>query len=119
MDRKILLHRRLLLIVNGLSQHIENTPQRILSHRYGNRRAGRNRVHAASQTIRTSHSDTFYRIIAKILSHLHHQPAAVIQRNLDGLVDFRNLALGELDVDNRTDDLCDFANILFCHLVSP
>ena len=118
-DWKVFFHLWPFFIVNWLAQYIENTAQRILTNRYGNRRAGCNGVHTTSQTIGGSHCDTSYGIVTKILCNLNGQAAAVFQRNSDCLVDFRNLALGELDIHDRTDDLCDLTSILFCHLASP
>ena len=118
-DRKVLFHLWLFFIVDRLAQYVENTAQRILTNRYGNRCAGCNGVHTTSQTIGGSHCDTSYGIVTKILCNLDGQGAAILKRYLDCLVDFRNLALGELDIHDRTDDLRDLTSILFCHLASP
>ena len=47
-DWKIFFHLWLFFIVNGLAQHVENTPQRILTNRNRNRRSGCNGVHTTS-----------------------------------------------------------------------
>ncbi len=118
-NRKICVYFRLLFIVNRLTQNIEDTSQCLLAHRDGNRRPGCHGLHTANQAIGTAHGDTTNRIITQMLGYLGHQGTAFLPVNPDRFIDLRQLSLAELNIQNGTDDLCDLAYVLFCHLVSP
>ncbi len=119
MDGKMLLHHRLFFIIDCLTQNIEDTSQSVLAYRHRNGRSGSHGLHAADQTVSTAHGDTSHRIITQMLGYLSRQAAAVFCGDLDRLIDLRQFSLAELDIQNRTDDLCDLTNVLLCHLVSP
>ena len=54
-----------------------------------------------------------------MLSNLYNQPAAVFQRNIDCFVNLRQITFLEFDIQNGTDNLSNFTNIITCHLFSP
>ena len=103
------------LIVNGLTQNVEDPPQCLFSYRNGNGRTGGNRIHAPHQTVGAAHGDTSHGVIAQMLGDLHGQLSAVSGRNANRFVDLRQLTLIEADVQHRTDDLRNLAPIFYCH----
>ena len=119
MDRKLLFCLRLLFIVDGLAQYVENTSQRILSHRDHDRSSGGHGFHTADKAVCGTQSDTSYRIVTKMLGNLHHKRAPVLPGDLNGVIDLRKSALGKLNIQNGTDDLSDLTNAFLCHPLSP
>ena len=106
------------LVVNGLSQHIEDTSQGVFTHRHSNRRAGGDGFHASHQAVRGAHGNTSHGIVAQMLGYFHRQFTAVPARNHDCLVDFRQLALTKADIQHRTNDLGNPSYIFSCHKTS-
>ena len=103
-------------IVYWFSQYVENTSQCIFSNRYGNRCSGGNRLHPPYQTVGRTHGDTFNRIVTQMLCRFHNQFSPVFGRNMDCFINFRELPLTELDVQDSTDNLSDLSTVSFCHL---
>ena len=54
-----------------------------------------------------------------MLRHLNGELFSVLQRNPDRIIDLRQIAFLELDVQYGTDDLDDLTHFLVCHVFSP
>ena len=119
MDRPLLIGLRCLDLIDRITENIEQSAQCVLADRHGNRCAGCDGIHATDKSIRWSQSNTSYCIITQMLSNLYNQPAAVFQRNIDCFVNLRQITFLEFDIQNGTDNLSNFTNIITCHLFSP
>ena len=112
-DRQILHIRRRFFVVDRLTDDVKDTPERLLSYRYRDRRSGGDRLHPAHQTVRRSHRDALYGVVTQMLGNLHHKRAAIRRRNMNRIVYARKLSFRKLNVKYRTDNLSDFAFYLF------
>ena len=118
-DRKLFLRFRSFFIVDRLSQNIENSSKCLLTDRHHDRSAGRYGIHAADKTVGGTESDASYRIITEMLGNLNREDPAILCGDLNGVIDLRQPALGNFDIQNGTDDLSNFTNVFLCHLTSP
>ena len=119
MDRQMRFHLRLLLIINGFAQNVENTSQGLFANRNADRRASCYCFHASHKSVCASHGDAADSIVTQMLRYLSSQCGPILCFDADRLIDLRQLALAELNIQNGTDDLRHLAYILFCHVVSP
>ncbi len=103
-------------LVDGLTHDVENSAQRRVSDRHGDRTACVGHGLSAHQTFRGVHRDRTDSIFTKVLGHLQHEAVAVVVC-FERVENLRQVIL-ELDVNDRADDLCKFADC-FCHVVSP
>ena len=54
-----------------------------------------------------------------MLSNFYNEFSAVFERNVNCIVNLRQMAFLEFDIQYGTDNLCDFTNIITCQLFSP
>ena len=62
-------------------------------------------LHAAAQAVGRAHRDGAHPVVAEVLLHLQGEDAAVVELDLEGVVDLRQLIWRKLDVDHRPGDL--------------
>ncbi len=101
--------------VDRLAEQIEHAAQRGLADGHRDRRAGVDALLAADQAVGAAQGDAADAAAAEVLLHLAGQvelDALVLGVDLDGVVDRRQVAFGELDVERRADDLRDVADVL-------
>ena len=115
MDRQIFCCFRSRLFINWLTKNVENTSQCIFTNGNRDGSACCDCVHTTNQTICRSHGYTSYRIIAQMLSNLNRKILSIFQRNFDGIVDFRQTAGIELDIQYGADNLSYLTDIFLCH----
>ena len=82
------------------------------------------RLHAALHAVGRLHRDGAHAVLAEVLLDLDDdvdRPGAARPSRLDahGVVDRRQVAVRELDVDDRADDLDDLADVLCCSANLP
>jgi peptide chain release factor 1 len=101
--------------VHGLAEHVHDAPQRSRSHRHRDRRASVDRRHPPLHAVGRLHRHRPHPVLAEVLLHLadHVDDGSVRAgaAHLDGVVDRRQVAALELDVDDRTDDLNDLPRL--------
>ena len=102
------------LVVHRLTQQVEHAAQALVTHRHPDGLAGVHGICAAHQTIGAAHGNAACHIVAGQLSDLHHQLLAVVV-DLNGVEQVRQLAILELDVQHRADDLDHLADVFFGH----
>ena len=102
------------LIVHRLTQQVEHAAQALVTHRHPDGLAGVHGIRAAHQAIGAAHGNAAGHIVAGELSDLHHQLLAVVV-DLNGVEQVRQLAILELDVQHRADDLDHLADVFFGH----
>ena len=117
MNRLIGNLRRSRFIINYFAKDIENTSQCLFSYRYCNRSSGCNCIHSPYKTISRTHGDTSHCIISKVLRYFHNQNTAVFGVYFNCFINFRQVALRELNIQYGTDDLSDFSDCCFCHFL--
>src|SRR5258706_2889727 len=116
MDGPALGHLDVAQLVDGLADDVDDATERGLADRYRDRLAAILRAHPAHHAVGGLHGDRAHAVFAEVLLHLAddvHRNAGLLTGVHDAhrVVDFRKVALVELDVDDRTDDLSDFSNI--------
>src|SRR5262245_58412185 len=116
MDRIRLLRVDGRALVDRLADDVENAPERLRPDRDRDRRAGVVHGHPAAETVGRGHRDRPHLALAQVLRHLEGKLLRVGEDVLvlDALdqqrvVDGRQSARLELDVDDRPDDLNDLA----------
>ena len=103
--------------IDGFAQDVENPAQGARPDRHGDRLAQAHNRHAAAQTIGAGHRDRAHPTVARLSLHFAHQLAAVVELDLQGVVDVRQILEGELHVHHRADDLDQFTDCAaFCHV---
>jgi len=112
-DRKARLGLHGLAVVDRVTDHVEDAAEALGPDGHRDGAAGVAHGHAADQPVGRVHRDGADGVLAEVLGDLERQvlfcgrDAGV--RDLQCAEDLRQLAVAELDVDNRTDDLDDFA----------
>ena len=109
------LNLRFRTVVHRLAQKIKHTAQTFFSYRNGYRTSGVYGLHPPHQTVCGTHGNTADCIITYLLSHFHDQLCAFII-NFNGIEKCRQFIVRKADVQNRTDDLHNFANVFLAHL---
>ena len=99
-------------MVNSFAEHVEDTTQNTRAYRYADRSAGINSFHATNQAVGGAHSNGTNYIVADMLHNFSGQMnfyLTVVSStiNFDCVQDSRHALRGELDVDNRTNNLYD------------
>ena len=102
------------LVIHGLAQQVEHAPQTLVAYGHLDGLAGVHGICAAHQTIGAAHGNAACHIVAGQLSDLHHQLLAVVV-DLNGVEQLRQLAILELDVQHRANDLDHLADMFFGH----
>src|SRR5260370_36546272 len=104
MNRQILAGFHRSLVVLRRTQHVHDTPEGTLAHRYRYRGSGRLHGEAALQPFRRAHGDGAHHAVAQLLLHLERQVHVL---ELERLVDLGDGFARKLDVDDGADDLGD------------
>ena len=118
MDRPALLRLdRPVRKVDRLAEHVQHAAERLRADRHRNRLAEVGRRHAALHAVGRLHRDRAHAVLAEVLLHLgddveHRRAALAVGHDAQRVVDFRQVAGLELDVDDRSDDLNDLADVL-------
>ena len=103
--------------VDRLADQVEHAAERRLADGHGHGAAGVDALLAADQAVGAAQGDAAHAAAAQVLLHLAGEVdlhALVLGVDLHGVVDRRQLVLGELDVERRADDLRDVADVLGC-----
>ena len=95
------------LAVDRVAEHVEDAPEGRLADRDRDRRAGVADVDAAGEAVGRRHRDGADPVVAEVLLDLADERFLALALDLDGVVDGRQLAGRELDVDDRAGDLDD------------
>src|SRR5439155_8208046 len=90
------------LAVDGPAEDVEDAAQGRLTNRDGDGPAGVADLDAASQAVGRGHGHGPDPVVAQVLLDLADERGTVLALDLDGVVDRRQLAGGELDVDDGT-----------------
>jgi hypothetical protein len=106
--------------VDLVADHVEDAPQGLPAHRDRDRPALIERLHAADHSVRRLHRDAPHHVLAELLRDLRDDVDLLagllaFVGDLDRVVDRRELALRELDVQDRPDDRDDPAFGSFRH----
>ena len=119
MDRPCLNTRWWINLVNRISQNIEHTSKRILTYRNADRSTCSDRIHSTYESVCRSHGDTSDSIITQVLGDFYYQFFSISGRNFDSIVDLRQVAFCEFNIQNGTNNLGNFTYII-CHaIISP
>src|SRR5512140_2822020 len=102
------------LLIHRLAKHVEDAAQGCGAHRHHDRSAGRFRRQTTLQAIRGVHRHRAHPATAKVLLDLEDQRFLIRTGYLDGLIEFRDLPFGELDVDHTTKNL-HYTACCVCH----
>ncbi len=95
------------LVVDGPAEDVEDATQRALTDGDRDRRAGVEHRDAARESVRGGHRDRADPVVAQVLLHFADQRVLAFPKDLDGVVDGRQSAGGEFDVDDGSGDLDD------------
>ncbi len=98
------LHRAFFVL--RLAQHVHDAPQSARAHRYRNSLARALDGEAAAQTLGWAHGDGAHDAVAQLLLHLEGQVHIV---ELERVIDLGDLIAWKFHIDDRADDLHDFA----------
>ncbi len=117
-QRSFVMHRPIRK-VDRLAEHVQHAPERLGADRHRDRPAQVLGLHAALQAVGRLHRDRAHAVLAEVLLDLDDDVDVLIgagwPRDAHGVVDRGQVAAGELDVDDRADDLDDFADFrCFC-----
>ena len=107
MDREVMLGGDGALAVDRVAKDVEHATQGGLTDRDRDGGTGVVDRHAAGQAVRGGHRHRSDPVVAKVLLHFAGQRLLAFTLDLDGVVDGRQMAGGELDVHDRTGDLDD------------
>ncbi len=105
------LHGR--AVVHRVTHHVQDATQALGADGHRDGGAGVAHRHAADQTVGRIHRDGADGALAEVLGDLESQVVLRVGdagvRELEGVEDLGELAVAELDVDHRADDLHDLA----------
>ena len=93
-------------LVDGVAEHVHDAAKGFLADGNGDRLSRVGDREAAREALGGAHRDGANDAVAELLLHLERQSAL---RDEEGVVDLGNLLPREFDVDDRADDLDDFA----------
>ena len=105
---------RCILIIHRLTQQVKDTAQGFLTHGNRNGTAGVHSFCAANQTVGAGHGNAAHNVITDVLCHLQRNHVITVF-NGDGVQQPRQLSVGEANVQHRSNDLDDCADILLTH----
>ena len=116
MDRIVLFRGDRPALVDRAAGDVEHAAHHAVADRHRDRPAGVGDGEAALEPLGAGHRDRAHPAVAEVLLHLQRQRDRLV---FDGVVDGqrvedRRQRLGELDVDDRADDLHDFADVHIC-----
>ena len=99
------------LLVDGLAEHVHDAAEGAFAHGHRDRGAGVDGFHATDQTVGAAHGHRANAVIAEELLNLSSQSnvlsCGVFALDPQSVVDARQLAGGEFNVEHRTNDLAD------------
>src|ERR1700739_4661676 len=102
--------------VHGLAQHIHYSPERRAADGHGDGPTERRHFHPANDALRRGHGDGAHPAFAQLLLDLRDDVdwrlAGVVAGDSDSVVNFWELMLRKLHVNDRADDLDDVARVL-------
>ena len=98
------LHRTFLVL--RLAEHVHDAAERARAHRHGNPLARAVDGEAAAQAFGRTHRDRAHDAVAELLLHFERQVNVI---ELERVVDLGDLIARKFHVDDRADDLHDFA----------
>ena len=110
MDNPMLSVIQLFAVVNGLSQHIEQTSQSLLSHRNRNACSCSRYLHISAQAFAGSQHNTAHCMISSVLGHFHYQFFA-LQFHSQGVLNGGKVLAFEFYIYYRSHNLYDFTFI--------
>ena len=90
-----------------MAEDVEHATQGGFADRHGDRGTGVHGVDAAGQAVRRGHGHGPDPVVAEVLLDLADERLLALALDLDGVVDGRQLAGRELDVDDGSGDLDD------------
>ena len=114
MDRPALLSLDRRLVVHRLAEQVEDAAKVFVADRHRNRAAGIGCLHAAHQAVRGLHRNAAHGVLADVLRDLDGDNLAVVV-DRDGVQQLRQCVGIEFDVQHRSNDLDNGANILLTH----
>jgi hypothetical protein len=94
-------------LVDRLADDVEDAAERLQSDWDGDRRPDVDDLHSTLQPIGRAHRDRAHPVVAEVLLDFESQGVAVLEGDLDAVVDLGQLFRRELDVDHRAGDLDD------------
>ena len=94
------------LLVLRLAEHVHDAAERAGAHRDADALARARDGEAAAQALRGAHRDGAHDAVAELLLHFERQVDII---ELERVIDLGNLIAREFHVDDRADDLHDFA----------
>ena len=103
------------LVINGITQQIEDSSESFLADRYFYRSACINGIHTSDKTIGAAHGDTAHDIVTDMLRYLDNELLAVVV-NLNSIEQVGQIFGSKSYIQNRADYLHYCADILICHL---
>ena len=99
------------LLVDGLTQHVEDAAEGAFAHGHGNRCTGVDGFHAAHQTVGATHGNGTNPVITQKLLNLSGQgdviACGVFPDNAQSVIDLGQFPGGKFHVQNRADHLTD------------
>ena len=105
-DRQVILGLDRASFVLRLAEHVHDAPQSAGAHRHHDALARALHRQPAAQTLRWTHRDRAHDAVAQLLLHFERQIRIL---ELERLVDLGNLIARKFHIDDRADDLHDFA----------
>ena len=114
MNHPVLLIFQALPAVQGISQHIEQPSQGLLSHGHGDSMAGGRHFHIPAKPFAGGQHNAADRVVAHMLSHLHHGTLSAVLHG-KGVLDLRKgFFIFKFHIYHRSHDLYDLSNIHIC-----
>ena len=102
------------VVVNGLTEDVEDASECRLADRHADRRTRVVRLHAAHQAVGGAHGDAARDAVAEVLHDLDREVDVMVGRlapDLDGVQNLRQFARRKFNIYDRSNDLYDFT---FC-----
>ena len=118
MDDPLLAFVWLLTIIDGLTKHIEQTAQGLLTNRNLDAGTGCNYLHISAKTITGCQHDTAHRVATDMLCHFHDQFFITVH-DLQCVLDMGKFTIREFHVYDGSHDLYDFSLVHFYNHTFP
>src|ERR1700694_3388240 len=111
-------------VVDGFAENIQDAAEGLVAHRNGDRFAEVDGFHAAHHAVGRLHGDAANLALADVVRHFDNHidryfSQLQVVRDVNGVVDRRQMAFFEFDVHRGTDDLDDASCFLICHAFYP
>ena len=102
------------LFINRFTQQVEHTAKARIANGNLDRPAGIHGFGTAHKAIGGGHSNAAHHVIANMLGNFYNQRFAVVLQ-FNRIQQFRQLAVGKADIQNRSHDLHDLTDVFFWH----